>query len=132
MKEGKLAQYLRELILQSSLKDGAWTSARAPELIDAVRFLCTFERQHGVIVGVLWELVVNSNADVKITAAVLSKALVGNVELKFATQQVLPALVTLGSDPNLDVKHASIDAFGAVAQHFKDEEVPKKFLCLGS
>lgn len=56
---------------------------------------------------------------------------VGNVELKFATQQVLPALVTLGSDPNLDVKHASIDAFGAVAQHFKDEEVPKKFLCLG-
>jgi hypothetical protein len=76
MKEGKLAQYLRELILQSSLKDGAWTSARALELIDAVRFLCTFERQHGVIVGVLWELVVNSNADVKITAAVLSKALV--------------------------------------------------------
>jgi hypothetical protein len=39
MKEGKLAQYLRELILQSSLKDGAWTSARALELIDAVRFL---------------------------------------------------------------------------------------------
>lgn len=48
---------------------------------------------------------------------------VGNVELKSATQQVIPALVTLGSDPNADVKHATIEAFGAVAQHFKDEEV---------
>lgn len=48
---------------------------------------------------------------------------IGNVELKSATQQVIPALVTLGSDPNVDVKYATIDAFGAVAQHFKDEEV---------
>jgi hypothetical protein len=48
---------------------------------------------------------------------------VGNVDLKSATQQVIPALVTLGSDPNTDVKHATIEAFGAVAQHFKDEEV---------
>jgi hypothetical protein len=35
----------------------------------------------------------------------------------------LPALVTLGSDQNLNVKYASIDAFGAVAQHFKNEMV---------
>jgi hypothetical protein len=41
---------------------------------------------------------------------------VGIVDLK-------SALVTLGSDPNTDVKHATIEAFGAVAQHFKDEEV---------
>lgn len=37
--------------------------------------------------------------------------------------QVLPALVTLGSDQNLNVKYASIDAFGAVAQHFKNDTV---------
>ncbi|KAG0609564.1 hypothetical protein M758_8G193900 [Ceratodon purpureus] len=122
----ELAVYLRELILQSSLKSGAWTPIKNSELIDSVRFLCTFEQQHAVILGVLWELVVNSNADVKISAAVLSKALVGNVDLKSATQQVIPALVTLGSDPNADVKHATIEAFGAVAQHFKDEEVVDK------
>lgn len=39
----------------------------------------TFEQQHAVILGVLWELVVNSNADVKISAAVLSKALVSEL-----------------------------------------------------
>lgn len=42
---------------------------------------------------------------------------------KIATHDVLPALITLGSDPNLLVKHSSIEAFGAVAQHFKDEVV---------
>jgi hypothetical protein len=126
MESEELAVYLRELILQSSLKSGAWTPSKNSELIDSVRFLCTFEQQHAVILGVLWELVVNPNADVKISAAVLSKALVGNVELKSATQQVIPALVTLGSDPNADVKHATIEAFGAVAQHFKDEEVVDK------
>lgn len=40
-----------------------------------------------------------------------------------ASTHVLPALVTLGSDQNLNVKYASIDAFGAVAQHFKNEMV---------
>lgn len=44
--------------------------------------------------------------------------------LKSATQQIIPALVTLGTDPNVDVKIATIDAFSAVAQRFKEEEVP--------
>lgn len=36
---------------------------------------------------------------------------------------VLPALVTLGFDLNLNVKYASIEAFGAVARYFKTEMV---------
>ncbi|KAL3700165.1 hypothetical protein R1sor_018187 [Riccia sorocarpa] len=126
MQEGYLSEYLKNLVLQSSAKQGAWTTIHTPELIDAVRFLCTFEQQHNVIVGVLWELVVNPNANVKSTAAVLLRALIPFVDLKLAQQQVLPALVTLGSDPNSDVKHSSIEAFGTVAQHFKDETVVDK------
>ncbi|CAA3000887.1 Hypothetical predicted protein [Olea europaea subsp. europaea] len=36
---------------------------------------------------------------------------------------VLPALVTLGSDQNLNVKYANIDAFKVVAQHFKSDMI---------
>lgn len=43
--------------------------------------------------------------------------------MKVASSHVLPALVTLGSDQNLNVKYASIEAFGAVAQHFKNDTV---------
>lgn len=39
MKEGYLAEYLKNLVLQSSVKQGAWTPVHTPELIDAVRFL---------------------------------------------------------------------------------------------
>lgn len=112
--------------MQQSAKHGALTPAHTPELIDAIRFLCTCEEQHGVIVGVLWELVVNTNPDVKISAASIMKVLVPYANAKTAAQDVLPALVTLGSDPNLLVKYSSIEAFGAVAQHFKDEVIIDK------
>lgn len=46
-----------------------------------------------------------------------------HIDAKVASTHVLPALVTLGSDQNLTVKYGSIDAFGAVAQHFKNEMV---------
>lgn len=45
------------------------------------------------------------------------------LDAKIASTHVLPALVTLGSDQNLNVKYASIDAFGAVAQHYKNDMV---------
>jgi hypothetical protein len=52
--------------------------------------------------------------------------------VKVTSTHVLPALVTLGSDQNLNVKYASIDAFGAVAQHFKNEMVLLYFKTLPS
>jgi hypothetical protein len=48
---------------------------------------------------------------------------VPNIDVKVASTHALPALVTLGSEQDLDVKCASIDAFGAVPQHFKNETV---------
>lgn len=45
------------------------------------------------------------------------------MDVKVASTHVLPALVTLGSDQNLNVKYASIEAFGAVAQQFKNDMV---------
>ena len=47
------------------------------------------------------------------------------VGVKVASTHVLPALITLGSDQNSAVKYASIDALGAVAQHFKSDMVWK-------
>lgn len=45
------------------------------------------------------------------------------IDAKVASSHVLPALVTLGSEPNLHVLYASIDAFGTVAQNFKNDVV---------
>ncbi|KAL1360871.1 hypothetical protein AAHE18_04G209400 [Arachis hypogaea] len=91
----------------------------SPEIISAIRFICIYEENHGLIFTILWEMVVSTNVNMKINAAKLLKAIVPYIDAKVASTHVLPALITLGSDQNLNVKYASIDAFGAVAQHLK-------------
>ncbi|PHT59263.1 hypothetical protein CQW23_01626 [Capsicum baccatum] len=58
-----------------------------------------------------------------------SLSLVPCIDAKVASTHVLPALVTLGSDHNLNVKYVSIDAFGAVAQQFKNDAIVDK-ICI--
>jgi hypothetical protein len=107
-----------------------------------------FAEHYGVIFNILWEMVVSSDTNLKISAAALLKALVSLherfnnlhcclwyfncfniqvpcIDVKVASTHILPALITLGSDQNLTVKYASIDAFGTVAQHFKNDMVKK-------
>ncbi|VAH60804.1 unnamed protein product [Triticum turgidum subsp. durum] len=116
----QLEEYLRKLLIQNT-KDGSFSMHHTAEIIDAIRFLCIFEEHHGVIFHILWEMVVSSDTNLKTSAAALLKALVPYVGVKVASTHVLPALITLGSDQNSAVKYASIDALGAVAQHFKSD-----------
>ncbi|GBG63021.1 hypothetical protein CBR_g34722 [Chara braunii] len=126
MERKYLASFLRDLVLNSSLKNGAWTSSHTPELINAFSFVCTFDELQTCLLGVLWELVMNPHAAVRVTASILLKEMVPSVDSRTIAQQVLPALVTLGSDPNVEVKYSTIGALGAVAQQCKDEAVVDK------
>ncbi|CAO2190480.1 unnamed protein product [Urochloa humidicola] len=121
----QLEEYLRKVLIQNT-KDGSFSMHHTTEIINAVRFLCLFVEHHGVIFNILWEMVVSSDTSLKINAAALLKALVPYIDVKVASTHILPALITLGSDQNLTVKYASIDAFGAVAQHFKNDMVVDK------
>lgn len=124
-KHEQLAGYLRKLLLEDNSIENRSTK-HTPEIINAIRFICTYEENHGMVFNILWEMVVSSNMSMKITAAQLLKVIVPYIDAKAASTHVLPALVTLGSDQNLNVKYASIDAFGAVAQHFKNEMIVDK------
>ncbi|KAG2238803.1 hypothetical protein Bca52824_091974 [Brassica carinata] len=114
-------------LFESKTKENQ-SSKHNNEVLDAVRFLCTFEEHHNMIFGILWEMVVDSTAELKINAAKLLKTIVPYIDAKVASANVLPALITLGSDQNLNVKYASIDAFGSVAQHFKVDMIVDKIL----
>ncbi|KAA3474566.1 lisH domain and HEAT repeat-containing protein isoform X1 [Gossypium australe] len=108
-KREQLADYLRKLLVEGAMKENH-----------------TFEEHHSLIFDILWEMVVSSNIELKIGAANILKVIVTYVDAKVASTHVLPALITLGSDQNLKVKNASIDAFGAVAQHFKNDMIVDK------
>ncbi|XP_058737574.1 uncharacterized protein LOC131609798 [Vicia villosa] len=124
-KHGQLEGYLKKLLLEDSSMQNRSTK-HTPEIINAIRFICTCEENHVMVFNILWEMVVSSNISMKINAAHLLKVIVPYIDAKAASTHVLPALVTLGSDQNLNVKYASIDAFGAVAQHFKNDMIVDK------
>ncbi|KAJ1257433.1 hypothetical protein BS78_K042000 [Paspalum vaginatum] len=124
----RLEEYLRKVLIPNT-KDGSFSMHHTTEITNAVRFLCLFVEHRGVIFNILWEMVVSSDTSLKINAAVLLKALVPYIDVKIASAHILPALITLGSDQNMTVKCTSIDAFGAVAQHFKTGMVVDK-ICI--
>ncbi|KAL8231137.1 hypothetical protein R6Q57_000915 [Mikania cordata] len=120
-----LTEYLRNLLVQSTeLEDQS--AMHNVDVYNSVRFLCMFEEHHNLVFNILWEMVVSSNMDLKVNAAKLLKMIVPYIDAKVASAHVLPALVTLGSEPNLHVLYASIDAFGTVAQNFKTDVIVDK------
>lgn len=125
-KREQLEEYLKKLLVQDTSDEPHRLHA---EIVDAVRFLCTFFEHHSMIFNILWEMVVSSNIDMKISAANLLRVLVPYIDAKLVSTHLLPALVTLGSDQNLSVKYSSIDAFGSVAQHFKNDMIVDK-ICI--
>ncbi|KAI3785242.1 hypothetical protein L1987_44357 [Smallanthus sonchifolius] len=120
-----LTEYLRNLLVQSAELEGP-SAMQSVDVYNSVRFLCMFEEHHNLVFNILWEMVVSSNMDLKINAAKLLKVIVPYIDAKVASAHVLPALVTLGSEPNLHVLYASIDAFGTVAQNFKTDVIVDK------
>ncbi|KAI3500154.1 hypothetical protein L1887_35971 [Cichorium endivia] len=120
-----LTEYLRNLLIQSADKTTR-SAIHSADVYNSVRFLCLFDEQHNLVFNILWEMVVSSNMDLKINAAKLLKVIVPYIDAKVASSHVLPALVTLGSEPNLHVLYASIDAFGTVAQNFKNDVIVDK------
>ncbi|KAG5527992.1 hypothetical protein RHGRI_028804 [Rhododendron griersonianum] len=124
-KQKQLTDYLSNLLFQSAVQEGQPSKHHA-EIVNPVRFLCTFEEHHNMIFNILWEMVVSSDVNMKISAANLFKVSVPYIDAKVASTHVVPALITLGSDQNLNVKYGSIDAFGAVAQHFKNDMIVDK------
>ncbi|KAL8472622.1 hypothetical protein ACS0TY_029723 [Phlomoides rotata] len=120
-KHEDLIVYLRNLLIRTHDSQSS-----KQEITNSVRFICTLEENHIIVFNILWEMIATSDVNLKIRAANLLKVIVPYTDVKVASAQVLPALVTLGSDQNLNVKYASIDAFGAVAQHFKNDVIVDK------
>ncbi|RWW30801.1 hypothetical protein BHE74_00032148 [Ensete ventricosum] len=103
----------------------------APGMVEDLMFQLVCDPSGAVVDTTIKELVpavVNWGAKLDhvlrvILSHILGSAQVPYIDVKAASTHVLPALVTLGSDPDLNVKYASIEAFGAVAQHFKNDMV---------
>ncbi|XP_067909961.1 RAB11-binding protein RELCH homolog isoform X3 [Heterodontus francisci] len=78
---------------------------------------------HELLLTVLWYGVVHTSALVRCTAARMFELLVKGVNEILVAQRVVPALITLSSDPEISVRIATIPAFGTIMETVTQREL---------
>ncbi|XP_069469768.1 RAB11-binding protein RELCH isoform X3 [Ambystoma mexicanum] len=78
---------------------------------------------HELLLTVLWYGVVHTSALVRCTAARMFELLVKGVNETLVAQRVVPALITLSSDPEISVRIATIPAFGTIMETVTQREL---------
>ncbi|XP_041100481.1 RAB11-binding protein RELCH homolog isoform X3 [Polyodon spathula] len=78
---------------------------------------------HELLLTVLWYGVVHTSALVRCTAARMFELLVKGVNETLVAQRVVPALITLSSDPEISVRIATIPAFGTIMETVTQKEL---------
>ncbi|XP_062500867.1 RAB11-binding protein RELCH homolog isoform X2 [Corticium candelabrum] len=81
---------------------------------------------HEVLIGVVWQVLVNSAFQVRCCAASLLEYLIKGVDADLISKKVAPALVTLASDPEMVVRRYTIPAFGVLAESVSDSALLEK------
>ncbi|XP_030624281.1 RAB11-binding protein RELCH homolog isoform X1 [Chanos chanos] len=78
---------------------------------------------HELLLTVLWYGVVHTSALVRCTSARMFELLVKGVNETLVAQRVVPALITLSSDPEISVRISTIPAFGTIMETVTQREL---------
>uniref|UniRef100_A0A3P9LPB0 RAB11 binding and LisH domain, coiled-coil and HEAT repeat containing n=1 Tax=Oryzias latipes TaxID=8090 RepID=A0A3P9LPB0_ORYLA len=81
---------------------------------------------HELLLTVLWYGVVHTSALVRCTAARMFELLVKGVNETLVAQRVVPALITLSSDPEISVRISTIPAFGTIMETVTQKELQER------
>ncbi|XP_061111400.1 RAB11-binding protein RELCH homolog isoform X2 [Conger conger] len=81
---------------------------------------------HELLLTVLWYGVVHTSALVRCTAARMFELLVKGVNETLVAQRVVPALITLSSDPEISVRISTIPAFGTIMETVTQRELQER------
>uniref|UniRef100_A0A8D9A3M2 LisH domain and HEAT repeat-containing protein KIAA1468 n=1 Tax=Cacopsylla melanoneura TaxID=428564 RepID=A0A8D9A3M2_9HEMI len=116
--------------LQSLLKHFMFSlalcGAPTESLSYTIRELSRFSQHQDTVIAALWEGVVHVRSVVRVLTAYLLGETISQVSLSLLTTKIVPALVTLSSDPDVTVKTATIPVFGSLLLNQTKKEVQDK------
>lgn len=92
----------------------------------SVAYLSKIPPMHEVLMSALWEGVVHPRPVVRSSTAGLFKYAVSSVGESMTTNRIVPALITLASDPEISVRTATIPVFGTLIENSTNKEVEDK------
>ncbi|XP_048752282.1 RAB11-binding protein RELCH homolog isoform X2 [Ostrea edulis] len=108
----QLSQFLQEILCTLSMYQAPLDSLKA-----AFTELSSTPSNHELLLTVLWDGVMHTSPQVRASSARLFELMVKGVGENLISTRVFPALVTLGSDPEIIVRTATIPALGAIIEN---------------
>ncbi|XP_071784644.1 RAB11-binding protein RELCH homolog [Asterias amurensis] len=113
----QLSQYLQDSLITLALCD-------AP--IDSIRIsfleLHTHPNFHELLLATLWSCVVHESPLVRSATAKVFGSLVKGINEALVSSRVVPALITLSGDQDINVKISTIPAFGTILESTSQKE----------
>ncbi|RDD47230.1 LisH domain and HEAT repeat-containing protein KIAA1468 [Trichoplax sp. H2] len=78
---------------------------------------------HEFLINILWDAVVHTSPVVRSYSAILLKIIAGYSTEEILSKQIVPALITLGTDQHSQVRLATVSAFGSIAERVSKNEI---------
>ena len=117
----EVSKSLKQFLVALSMSGTSITSLQI-----AVIMLCAEEQMQEYVLSGLWDGVVHQRPIVRCATATLFGSVIGHVSDRLASAKVVPAIVTLVSDPDITVRSAAILSLGRLITECKVREVRDK------
>ncbi|XP_031826270.1 RAB11-binding protein RELCH homolog isoform X2 [Nomia melanderi] len=117
----EVARWLKEFLFTLSINGISITCLQV-----AVIMLCTDEHMQEYILSGLWDGVVHQRPVVRCATATLFGCVIAHVSDRLASAKVVPAVITLVSDPDITVRCAAIPSLGRLITECKVKEMRDK------
>lgn len=117
----ELANYFKQFLVLLSMSG---TSISWLQI--AASILCAREQTQEYVLASLWDGVVHQRSTVRCATATLFGSVIAHVSDRLANAKIVPAIVTLSSDPDVGVRCAAISSLGRIIIECKVREARDK------
>lgn len=126
--EAELIKFLHELIVNVSMEESGWNRSHLPALKDVIAQLSggqaySSSMKKDVLVDTLCDMVVHPASQVRSCVVTLFNVIVPASRQEDIQRKILPALLTLGTDPDRTVRASCIEPFGNIVINGPDGPV---------
>ncbi|XP_018359092.1 PREDICTED: lisH domain and HEAT repeat-containing protein KIAA1468 homolog isoform X1 [Trachymyrmex cornetzi] len=117
----ELANYFKQFLVVLSMSG---TSISWLQI--AANILCAHEQTQEYVLSSLWDGVMHQRPSVRCVTATLFGSIIAHISDQLANTKIVPAIVTLASDPEVDVRCAAISTLGHIITECKVREARDK------
>ncbi|KYQ57830.1 hypothetical protein ALC60_03186 [Trachymyrmex zeteki] len=117
----ELANYFKQFLVVLSMSG---TSISWLQI--AANILCAREQTQEYVLSSLWDGVMHQRPSVRCATATLFGSIIAHISDQLANTKIVPAIVTLASDPEVDVRCAAISTLGRIITECKVREARDK------